>query len=129
MDVVGTERTRPAGELQEDSVGIHEVDAAHEDAGVELIGYAPLTVIVVGHLRAIDTGGHQSGSILLDLLRSHVECDMVHGANGTGEVALVGPPRRGTDARHPVRCVWEPEEGQGVPTATVEEEVLPHARW
>src|ERR1700726_2992051 len=32
--VARTERTGPGGELQEDAVGIEEVDAAHEDARV-----------------------------------------------------------------------------------------------
>src|SRR5580704_7379095 len=52
---------------------------------------------------------------------------MVHGADGAGQVTLIGPRRRRADPRHPVRSVGEPEERQAITPTTVEKEVLAHA--
>ena len=68
----------------------------------------------------------QALAVLLDLLGRHVERDVVHGADGAGEVALVGPRRRCADAGDAVGRLGEPEESEAVPATAVEEEVLPH---
>ena len=82
---------------------------------------------MVGHLGAVDPTGEQELAVLVDLLGRDVEGDVVHGADGAGELALIGPPPRGTDTRDAVGGVGEPEEGEAVTAPAVEEEVLAHA--
>src|ERR1700733_13194312 len=59
------ELAHPAGELEKDAVGVLEVDAAHVHARVHGFADAPLGVVVVGDLGAVDTGGEQALAILL----------------------------------------------------------------
>ena len=125
--VGGGEVAHPAGELEQDAVGVLEVDAAHEHARVHGVADAPFGVVVVGDFGAGDAGGDEAVAVLLDLLGRHVEGDMVHGADRARQLTLIGARRRRADAGHPVGRVGEPEEGETVATAAVEEEVLPHA--
>src|SRR3984957_9318712 len=126
-DVGRGERAHPAGELEQDPVRILEVDAAHEDALVQLIADAPFGVVVIGDFGAGNASGDEAVAVLLDLFRRHVEGDMVHRTDGAREVSLIGPGRRRADARHTIGRVGEPEEGQAVSATAVEEEVLSHA--
>ena len=126
-DVSGGQGTSPACELEQDPIGILEVDAADEHAGVQLVADAPLGVVVVCHFGAVDPPGEQELAVLVDLLGRDAEGDVVHGADCAGELALIGPPARGTDTRDAVRGVGEPEEGEAVAAPAVEEEMLAHA--
>jgi len=65
-DVLRGERARPAGELQEDAVGILEVDRADKDPGVEVVADAPLTVVVISHVGAVHAGRPQAIAVLVD---------------------------------------------------------------
>ncbi len=82
---------------------------------------------MIGDFGAGDAGGDQAVAVLLHLLGRHVEGDMVHGADRARQVTLIGARRRRADAGHAVGRVGEPEEGEAVASAAVEEEVLPHA--
>src|SRR5580704_7766067 len=113
-DVAGLERPQPAGELEQDAVGILEVDAADVDARVHGVADAELGVVVIGDLGAVDPRGDQTIPVLLYLLGRHVEGDVVHGADRAREVALIRTGCGGADARHPIRGIREPEEGQRV---------------
>src|SRR6516165_724317 len=71
---VGTgEAAHPAGELQQDPVGVLEVDAAHVDARMHGVAETPFGVVVVCDLGAVDAGRQQAIAVLLDLLGRHVE--------------------------------------------------------
>ncbi len=126
-DVGEGELAHPAGELEQDAVGVLEVDAAHVDAGVHGVADAPLGVVVVGDLGAVDARGDETVAVFLDLLGRHVEGNMVHGPDGARQVALIRSRCGCADAGHAVGCVGEPEEGEAVAAAAVEEEVLTHA--
>jgi hypothetical protein len=92
--VLGPELAQPAGELEQDPVGVHEVDAADVDAIVHLLRYPELGVIVVGDVGARHAGGDEAFAVLLDLVGRHIEGHMVHRSDGGREVGLVGPSGR-----------------------------------
>src|SRR6185437_5473255 len=56
------------GERAQDAVGILEVDAADVHALMHVVADAPLGVVVIGDLGAVDAGGEEALAVLLDLL-------------------------------------------------------------
>ncbi len=87
---------------------------------------------MVQHGRDRDAPGPELLPVLLDPLRRDIEGDVVHGSVRREDV--VRPPRaeshhvaRGGDAGRRPGGVGEPEEGQRVSVADVEEEVLARA--
>ena len=125
--VVGPEHLGPRRQLEEDAVGVLEVDRAHEHTGMHLLADGPLAVVVVHDLGALDARRDQPLAVLLDPVGATWKRDVVHRPDRGGEVAVVGPRRGRRDPRRGRWRVGEPEEGQRVAVADVEEEVLPHA--
>src|SRR5690606_27359521 len=98
LHVARPEGARPAGELEEDPVGILEVHRPDVDVVGDLVGQADLGVVVVGDLGALHAGGDEPVAVLLDALGWDGERHVVHRADGAGEGALVGSGRRGRHA-------------------------------
>src|SRR6185437_12699782 len=67
-DVGRGERAQPASELEQDAIGILEVDAADVHALMHVVADAPLGVVVIGDLGAVDARGEEALAVLLDLL-------------------------------------------------------------
>ena len=126
-DVGEGELAHPAGELEQDAVGVLEVDAAYVDARVHGVADTPFGVVVIGDFGAVDARRDETVAIFLDLLGRHVERNVVHGPDGARQVALIGSRCGCADPGYAVGRVGEPKEGEAVATAAVEEEVLAHA--
>src|SRR5450631_2033882 len=84
-DVVGAQRSGPAGQLEEDLVWVLEVDGSDEDPGMDLVGDAPLAVVVIGDLGALHAGRHQPLPVLVDAVGVNGEGHVVHRADGAGQ--------------------------------------------
>lgn len=65
--------------------------------------------------------------VLVELLLGHIEGDVVHRAMRGDDLAVSRPVSGGRDTRRRLGCVREPEEGERVAVAHIEEEVLAHA--
>src|SRR5215471_7408201 len=107
----------PARELQEDPVGILEVERADEDAGMQLARYAELAVIVAEYGADPHSLGLQLVPVLQELLFRDVESHVVHRADRTSPFPKTGHGHGRGDARHGVRRIREPEEGQRISAA------------
>ena len=76
------------------------------------------------HARAFDALRHKLVVIFVDLVRRHIDRDVVHRAmrGGARQRTFLGR----CNTRHRVRRVGEPEEGDAIAIADVKEEVLSH---
>jgi hypothetical protein len=55
-NVLRRELACPTGELEGDSIEILEVDRADEDSGVQVVADAPLALVMIGHVGAVNAG-------------------------------------------------------------------------
>src|ERR1700694_3724321 len=127
LGVVFGEFLGPAGELQGDAVRIVKVERPHVHAGVYRRRRLRVALVVVEHRPDAHALVLEPLTVLVELLRWHVEGQVVHGAHGADDVTDPGDRVRRREAGHPVRCFGEPEEGNAVAVTGVEEEVLSHA--
>jgi len=126
-DVARVEHLGPGGEFQAHSVGIEEVDRAHEHLVGHFGAHLARRIVVVEDRRDGDALGLQARIVFVELLRRHVEGDVVHRAVGADDRALAGQARRAGNARLRFRSAGKPEEGEAVAVADVEEEMLSEA--
>jgi hypothetical protein len=114
----------PARELQQDAVGVLEVERADEHAGMQFPGDPVRAVVVIDDRAHPHALGFELGAVVQELFLGHVKRDVVHRANGAGPLPEAGHRHRRGDAGNRLWRVREPEERQRVATAHVKEEVL-----
>ncbi len=115
---------RPCREFQADAVGIEEIDRADEHAIMQVIRRLLLGIVVVENGGHVDAQALQARVIFVEFVRIDVERDVVHRSVRACDRSACRQVGRRRDARRCLGRVREPEEGQAVAIADVEEEML-----
>jgi hypothetical protein len=118
----------PAGEFEEDTVGVTEVERAAVHAGVQFLCHLGLAVGVIADRPDADPFGLEPLVVLVELFRRHIEGDVVERADGRvplRHIRLLFARRRIEVAGPAVGPVGQPEDRQRGAVADVENELLP----
>src|SRR5882757_6743924 len=116
-----------AGELEGNAIRIMEVERPHVHTRVHRRRHLGLALVVIEHRPDAHALVLEPLPVLVELLRRHVEGQVVHGAHGAHDVTDPWDRFRRRKAWDPVGSVGEPEERNAVAAACIEEEVLSHA--
>src|SRR5690348_12761927 len=81
----------PASELERDAVWVMEIEGSHIDTGMHGRRYLSRALVVIEHRADAHPLALEPLAVLVELLRGHVERQVVHGADGADDV---------TDARY-----------------------------